>query len=154
MTKIDIVKISENSWIVMFSGLEIGRYYAVENALEYATEVIKQGHGPLIINMIGCGAHEVDHIWDWGSHGVILTYDTNMAEYSVIITSNRSFVYTTPEGVIEIPVKGLVDCLAICEAICKEHPEVKIHVEFGDKRSLPMDLERFRTFIDYFVSVK
>lgn len=155
MTKVDIMKVSGNSWILMFSGLEIGRYFAVETALDYAARVTNRGHGPLVINMIGCGAHEVDHIWDWPAHGAILTYESDdTAEYSAVITSDRAFVYTTPEGVVEVPVKGLMDCLVKCEAIHKEHPELSIYVEFGDKRSIPMDLERFRSFIDYFVSAK
>lgn len=154
MTKVDIIKISGNSWIVSFGGLEINRYFSVENALDCAAQVVQKGHGPLVVNMVGCAAHEVDHIWDWGARGVILTYDSETTEYSVVITSDRSLVYAAPEGVIEVRVKGLVDCLTKCEAIYKEHSELSIYVEFGDKRSLPMDLERFRSFIDYFVSAK
>ena len=154
MTTINIVKISGNSWIVMFGGLELSRYFSVENALDCAAQVVQKGHGPLVVNMVGCAAHEVDHIWDWEKRGVILTYDTETTEYSVIITSNRSLVYIAPEGAIEVRVKGIIDCLPKCEAIYKEHPELSIYVELGDKMSLPMDLERFRSFIDYFVLAK
>ena len=154
MTVVNIVKLSSNCWIVEFSGLEIGRYFEVETALEHAVKALKEGHGPLVINMVGCGAHEIDHVWDWPSHGVILTYDTGAAERSATITSEKSLVYIAPEGVIEFPVKGLTDCYATCALICRKHPELKIYVELGGKKSLPMDLDRFRSFVDYFISVK